>query len=116
MVKRRSKPPMPFQSLDEDGRLIDVNKAWLEALGYERKEVLGTWFGDLLPPDQVELFRERFPIFKARGHIEKVDFRLRCADGCFVDTLFNGCISYQEDGSFSDTVCIFQVLSKDGEV
>ncbi|MFP4427338.1 MAG: response regulator [Spirochaetaceae bacterium] len=103
--------PMPFQSLDEEGRLIDVNRAWLETLGYGREEILGTWFGDLLSPDQVELFRERFPIFKARGHIEKVNFSLRRSDGSFVHTLFNGCIAYQEDGAFSHTVCVFQVVS-----
>lgn len=103
--------PMPFQSLDADGCLIDVNNAWLETLGYEREEILGTWFGDLLPPDQVEIFRERFRLFKARGHIEKVDLRLLRSDGSFVDTLFSGCIAYKEDGAFSHTVCIFQVVS-----
>ena len=102
--------PMPFQSLDAEGRLIDVNNAWLETLGYEREEILGTWFGDLLAPEQVALFRERFPIFKARGHIEQVDFRLRRSDGTLISTLFNGCIAYQDDGEFSHTVCIFQVL------
>lgn len=102
--------PMPFQSLDAEGRLIDVNQAWLETLGYERDEILGTWFGDLLPPDQVDLFRERFPVFKTRGHIEKVDFRLRRSDGTYLSTLFNGCIAYHDDGAFSHTVCIFQVV------
>jgi hypothetical protein len=43
--------------------------------------ILGTWFGDLLPPDQVELFRERFPPFRFRGHIENVDLRLLRSDG-----------------------------------
>lgn len=103
--------PMPFQSLDAEGRLIDVNKAWLETLGYRREEILGTWFGDLLAPEQVALFRERFPIFKSQGHIEKVDFRLRRSDGTFIHTLFNGCIAYEDDGAFSHTVCIFQVVS-----
>ena len=107
--------PMPFQSLDAEGRLIDVNRAWLETLGYEKEEILGTWFGDLLPPDQVEVFRQRFPLFKTQGHIDRVDFRLRKADGSFVDTVFNGCIAYQDDGAFSHTVCIFQVVSHSGE-
>lgn len=103
--------PMPFQSLNADGCLIDVNNAWLATLGYERGQILGTWFGDLLAPEQVDLFRERFPMFKARGHIEKVDFRLRKVDGSYIHTLFNGCIAHHDDGSFSHTVCIFQVVS-----
>lgn len=103
--------PMPFQSLDADGCLVDVNTAWLSALRYERREdVIGMWFGDLLHPDQVELFRRRFPIFKAQGHIERVDFLMRRADGSYVSTLFNGCIAYTEDGDFSHTVCVFQEM------
>lgn len=78
---------------------------------YRHEGILGTWFGDLLPPDQVELFRERFPLFKSQGHIEHVDFRLRRSDGTFVHTLFNACIAYQDGGAFSHTVCIFRVVS-----
>ena len=41
--------PLPYQSLDEDGNILLVNKAWLKALGYEKeKEVIGKWFGDFL--------------------------------------------------------------------
>jgi PAS domain S-box-containing protein len=101
--------PMPFQSLDANGRILDVNNAWLSTLRYDsREEVLGMWFGDLLHPDQVELFRQRFPIFKAQGHIERVGFLMRRSDGSYVSTLFNGCIAYSEDGEFSHTVCVFQ--------
>ena len=100
--------PMPFQSLDENGCLIDINQAWLAALGYSREEALGTWFGDLLHPDQIDLFRQRFPIFKKQGHIENVDFLLRKSDGEYLETIFNGCIAYTEDGRFSHTVCVFQ--------
>jgi PAS domain-containing protein len=85
--------PMPFQSLDENGCFLDVNRAWLETL---------------LPPDQVELFRERFPLFKAQGHIEKVDFRLKRADGSYLPTVLNGCIAYTEEGRCSHTVSVFQ--------
>ena len=37
--------PLPYQSLGEDARLLDVNKSWLDALGYSRKEVIGHPFG-----------------------------------------------------------------------
>lgn len=100
--------PMPFQSLDADGRIIDVNRAWLTTLGYTKEEVIGTWFGDILHPEHVQLFRERFPYFKEHGHIEGVDFRMRRSDGTYAETLFNGCIAYKEDGEFSHTVCVFQ--------
>lgn len=104
--------PMPFQSLNSEGRLIDVNRAWLRTLGYDRDEVLGTWFGDLLHPDQVELFRERFPRFKSEGEIQAVEFLMRHADGGYRNTLFNGCIAYTEVGNFSHTVCVFEDVTE----
>ncbi|MFA5365842.1 MAG: PAS domain S-box protein, partial [Candidatus Bathyarchaeia archaeon] len=55
------KSPLGYQSLDAEGRFIDVNQAWLDTLGYSREEVIGHWFGDFLVPEQAELFRERFP-------------------------------------------------------
>ncbi len=61
--------PLGYQSLDEQGRFIEVNEAWLETLGYQREEVIGKWFGDFLAPEFVAAFRERFSIFKASGRI-----------------------------------------------
>lgn len=90
--------------------ICDKNRAWLDTLGYTRKDIVGTWFGDLLPPDKVELFRERFPHFKSLGHIEKVDSRLRKSDGTFVSTIFGGCVAYRDDGEFSHTVWVFHVV------
>lgn len=103
--------PMPFQSLNRDGVIVDVNNAWLATLGYERDEVVGKWFGDLISPEQVSLFRDRFPIFMEQGHIDGVDFRMRHRNGSFIETIFNGCIAYSEDGEFSHTICIFQDVS-----
>ena len=39
--------PLAYQSLDADGRFIDVNQSWLKTLGYTREEVIGKWFGFL---------------------------------------------------------------------
>ena len=43
--------PLPYQSLDAHGRIIDVNRAWTDALGYTRDEVVGRTFADFLHPD-----------------------------------------------------------------
>ena len=59
--------PLGYQALDEEGRFLDVNTAWLEALGYAREEVVGKRFDDFLAPEFVEAFLERFEVFKALG-------------------------------------------------
>ncbi len=101
--------PLPYQSLDPDGRILNINPAWLETLGgYTREEVLGKPFTDFLHPDFLDVFRKNFPEFKRKGTIKGVEFRLRRKDGKYIETCFQGCIGHSEDGKMKQTHCIFQ--------
>lgn len=104
--------PQAYQSLDVDGRLIDLNDTWLKMLGYEREEVMGKPFADFLHPDWVAHFEKNFPVFKARGYVRDVQFKLRHKDGSFVEIELNGCIGYLPDGSFRKTYCVFQDITQ----
>ncbi|NCC74635.1 MAG: PAS domain S-box protein, partial [Sphingobacteriia bacterium] len=99
--------PLGYQSLDQEGRFIEVNQKWLDTLGYAREEVIGKWFGDFLCPEYVEGFRERFPVFKAQGHIH-VEFEMLSKDGQRLFMSFEGKIGYSADGEFKQTHCILQ--------
>ena len=58
---------IPYQSLNKNGCLIDVNNYMLEFLGYDREEVIEKWFGDFLSNDEVEKFvfeRIRFELVR----------------------------------------------------
>lgn len=103
--------PLGYQSLDEDGRFIEVNPAWLETLGYERKEVLGAWFGDFLAPEYADAFRERFPLFKERGVIHS-EFQMLHKDGSRHFIAFDGRIGHNSDGSFKQTHCILADITE----
>ena len=61
--------PLGYQSLDSEGRVIEVNQQWLDLLGYTREEVIGKWYGYFLPPKGQERFRRGFPGFKKTGTI-----------------------------------------------
>jgi len=101
--------PLPYQSLDQEGRILDINPAWLETLGgYTQNEVIGKSFTDFLHPDCLDVFRKNFPEFKRKGTIKGVEFRLRKKDGQYIETCFQGCIGHTEDGNMKRTHCIFQ--------
>jgi len=106
-----NKAPLGYQSLDQDGRFIEVNQKWLDTLGYAREEVIGKWFGDFLCPEYVEGFRERFPVFKAQGHIH-VEFEMLSKDGQRLFMSFEGKIGYSADGEFKQTHCILQDITE----
>jgi PAS domain S-box-containing protein len=97
--------PLGYQSLDEEGRFLEVNPAWLETLGYRREEVIGRWFGDFLAPEYVESFRERFPMFKEHGSIHS-EFEMARKDGERRVIAFEGRIGHWPDGAFKQTHCI----------
>jgi PAS domain S-box-containing protein len=97
--------PLGYQSLNDDGRFIEVNQAWLETLGYTREDVIGKWFGDFLAPEFVDAFRERFLIFKKLGKVHS-EFYMIHKNGSRRYITFEGSIGYQPDGSFKQTHCI----------
>ncbi|MBP7034765.1 MAG: sensory histidine kinase AtoS [Euryarchaeota archaeon ADurb.Bin294] len=41
--------PVPYQSLNEKGEIIEVNEAWVRLMGYERNEVIGRSFMTYIP-------------------------------------------------------------------
>ena len=103
--------PLGYQSLDAEGRFIEVNAAWLTTLGYEREEVIGKWFGSFLAPEFVESFRERFPFFKAQGKVHS-EFVMRHKNGKQMYIAFEGRVGHREDGSFEKTHCILQDITE----
>jgi len=106
-----TRAPMGYQSLDFDGKFIEVNPKWLEILGYQREEVIGKWFGDFLCPEYVEGFRKRFPLFKAQGQIHS-EFEMLSKDGQRLTIAFEGKIGYDTDGEFKQTHCILQDITE----
>jgi PAS domain S-box-containing protein len=97
--------PLGYQSLDADGRFLNVNEAWLETLGYKKEEVVDKWFGDFLAPEFVEPFRKRFSIFKSLGKVHS-EFEMMHKNGERRSVSFEGRIGYTPEGKFSQTHCI----------
>jgi PAS domain S-box-containing protein len=102
--------PLPYHSLDEGGCFIEINPAWLETLGYERKEVIGKYYGDFLHPDSKDHFRKKFPQFKKSGHVHTT-FKIRHKDGRYLDIGLSGSIDQNLDGSFKQSNCVFQDIT-----
>lgn len=110
-----NKAPLGYQSLDAEGYFIDVNQKWLDTFGYRKEEVIGRWFGDFLCPEYVEAFRQRFPVFKARGQVHS-EFEMLRKDGACRFIAFEGKIGYGADGAFKQTHCILQDITEQRKI
>ncbi len=105
-----NKAPLGYQSLDFEGRFIDVNQKWLDLFGYEQEEVIGKWFGDFLCPEYIDEFRQCFLKFKSQGTIHS-EFEMLSKDGQRLFIAFEGKIGYGVDGAFKQTHCILQDIT-----
>ncbi|HUX53370.1 MAG TPA: PAS domain S-box protein, partial [Williamwhitmania sp.] len=108
--------PTPYQSLNENGEIVEINKAWLYHLGFEREEVIGHSFAEFLVPEQVPLFLERFPKFKQDGVVSGIDFNLLHKNGKKVIVLeVDGRIAYDREGKFKQTHCVLHDITEKKE-
>ena len=82
--------PVAYHSLDAEGRIVDVNRAWLTLLGYNRREAVGHQIEDFLAPLAKAVFAEQFPRFRERGSIPGTEFEMLRKDGSVLTVAFDG--------------------------
>lgn len=107
--------PIPYQSLSEDGKLKDVNPAWLNILGYKRDEVIGKKFSNFLFPEEKHKFMNTFSAFKKKGSTHDMQYKLKCKNGSYIDVSYKGRIGYDFDGLTKQTYSVFQDITKQKE-
>ncbi|MGD8875253.1 MAG: hybrid sensor histidine kinase/response regulator [Gammaproteobacteria bacterium] len=98
--------PLPYQSLDSSGRLLEVNPAWEEAFGYTREEVLGRYIGDFHVSGQGDKLRQGFSDFLQHDSINAVEFEFKCKNGTRKLMSVSGRIVRDAHGEFQRTHCI----------
>ena len=98
--------PLPYQSLDTKGMLLEVNQAWEEAFGYTREEALGRYIGDFHVPGQGDKLRQKFTEFLQRDSINAVEFEFNCKNGARKLMSVSGRIVRDKHGEFQRTHCI----------
>jgi PAS domain S-box-containing protein len=103
--------PAGYQSLDQNGVFIEVNRLWLDTLGYQKEEVIGHWFGEFVASEDLDKFKKNFPRFVKAGHTH-VDFKMKRKDGQIIIVAFEGRIAYTPKGEFKQTHCIIQDITE----
>ena len=103
-----SKIPLPYQSLDAEGRLLEVSPQWSETFGYTREEVIGHRFEDFVAPENREMFLTVFEKYKVSGAVSNIEFLMRKKDGSNLRVIYTGRIGHNPDGSFQQTYCILE--------
>ncbi len=103
--------PLPYQSLDAEGKYLEINEAFTEVFGYTRDELAGRSVTEIMPPDVVPLLQERFPRFKEEGSL-KTDLALLHKDGHRIDVQVIGKVRRTADGTFLRTQCVLTDITE----
>jgi PAS domain S-box-containing protein len=103
--------PLGYQSLDASGNFLDVNKEWLNILGYSKEEVIGRFFADFVDHESLDTFVQNFPRFKDGGKTRATEFEMIKKDGSHVTVSFDGNVEYDLEGHFKRTHCIMHDIT-----
>lgn len=95
--------PLPYQSLNIEACIIDVNDVWLATFGYSRKEVIGKSLTDFLTDETREVFDENFALFVKAGGFIGGELEYFDKKGNIRHILIDGMVDYDEEGKFKQT-------------
>ena len=104
--------PLGYQLLDDNCRIIEVNQAWLDSLGYSRKEVIGKPFLDLVSDEYRHFFHDYFLKERDRGQVEGIEFEMVGKDGSTSFMSLSGRATRDERGAYRGMHCIISDITK----
>ncbi|MEJ2471891.1 MAG: PAS domain S-box protein [Desulfuromonadales bacterium] len=91
--------PVMLHSIDREGKLVSVSNHWLEALGYERSEVIGHRSMEFLTAASQRYAAEIvLPEFFQTGHCKEVPYQMVKKSGEIMDVLLSAVAEKDKKG------------------
>ncbi len=99
--------PAMLHSIDAQGRLISVSDYWVEALGYEREEVIGERVTKFLTEDSRRYAEEEvLPEFFKTGVAKDVSYQYVRKDGSVIDVLLSAITERDQIGEIRRSLAV----------
>jgi PAS domain S-box-containing protein len=108
--------PIPYQSLDPHGNILDVNDTWLQVLGYERHEVMGRPFRDFIAPAATALFHRSFEELRRQGTMRNIEVAMVKKNGATLIVALDGKAVADTQGALIHTLCVFRDITRQKEL
>ena len=96
--------PIGFHIFGPDRKIIDINDAELEMIGYKRKEIVGkkTW-SDLIVPQQRQQFEKHWKDITTKGEVRNLEYTLVHKNGSHVDVILNASSNFDKKDRLVNT-------------
>ena len=102
------KAPAMATAIDEEGRYLDVNDAFVDRLGYTREEMIGSGPEDFVTDATARRIQEEFrPALRRTGKLENKPVSFVTSTGEVVDCVSDAIVEYDPDGHFLRTIAMY---------
>lgn len=104
--------PVMIHSIDRDGVIRRVNKAWLETMGYEAEEVLGKASTEFLTEDSRKYAREVvLPAFFRDGQCSNIHYKFVKKSGAEIEVLLSASAEFDSDGNITRSLAVLKDIT-----
>lgn len=103
--------PVNYHSLNSEGKIINVNPAWLNSLGYSQEEVTGHHFSEFVTAESFRFLETLIPQFSEKCQIHDVEFEMIRKDGKSLIASLDGKICKDSAGNFEQAHFIWNDIT-----
>lgn len=101
--------PCGYHSLDRNGRFVQINDTELKWLGYERSELLGQPFVQLLSPESQTVFQTQFSEFVTQGQLKNLELLISRKDGSTLPVSLSATAVRSQSGFIMSRASLFDL-------
>ena len=103
--------PLAYHSLDQDACIIAANNAWYQLFGYEKGEIAGKPFADLLTISSSKSFNQAFAQLKEKDWENEVEMEVRAKNSDIIIVSIDSRVARDMDGGFKQTHCVLKNIT-----
>src|SRR5262249_42120426 len=81
--------PLPLHAIGRDGRIEESSDAWLDLLGYTRKEALGRKLTDFMTPESGQRYQDAVRASSQYGELPEAEYQFVRKSGEILDALLS---------------------------
>lgn len=100
------------RTIDLDGIILNCNKAYADALGYSKQEIIAKSVFEHIADDSVDKLHQTFEKWKKAGRVSSIDLRLKRKDGSTFPVIISATSLFDAKGKLFGSSTIITDISE----
>lgn len=104
--------PVLLRTINTEGIILDCNESYAKALGYSKKELIGTSIFDTVVDESLEMMKQSFATWKKLGYVRNREILFKRKDGTVFPVLINANSVYDDNENLIGSNTVIHDLSE----